>query len=239
MGLLSLEQAKGGPFVYQHEGAVLVLPDPRDMPLEAILNAVASDGRSLLPELRLPLWKLRALLQRWVAHYDLGAPREIERLAYLLDRYDDHVEYDLRIHAGGADLRELWQSRRWRLLLNLIDHLPRHSYYSEAVANDPEHAAMIARSRAEAEANGEEKKPYSPPMTIWTPEVGAIADLIDAVNGVKHVIQVVNSDPKGRKPQPPQAYPRPKTALQNAVQRAKHERRKKQHEALVKRLIRR
>lgn len=235
MGLLSLEQARGGPFVFTHEGASHVLPDPAEMDHTAILAAFRSEGRSLT-QLRMPAWKAAKLLEAWARHHDLGLSSDVERLFYLLERYDKDIEVDLRAHAGGADLGQLWRSRRWRLLLNLIDHLPRHSYYSHAVAHDEEHAKLLAKAQAERAEQGEQKAP-SPPLFQWTPEVNALADLIDAVHSMHHTLRLVNSDPKKKQPTPPAPYPRPQTAIQGATQRAKHEARRKRHEALVARVL--
>jgi hypothetical protein len=44
----------------------------------------------------------------------------------------------------GIDLGELWRARQWRKLLNLIEHLPRNSFFNEARANDPEVAEYLA-----------------------------------------------------------------------------------------------
>ena len=236
MGVLDLEAAKGGPFVFQHGGASHVLPSPTEMSLEDIVRGLRSQGRSFI-QIPMPLWKVQKLTEAWAKHYDLGTPNDVDRLLYLLERYERHIEFDLRAHAGGANLRELWQSRQWRLLFNLIDHLPRHSYYSDAVSNDEEHAKMLAKAQAARAAGGEDSKPYSPPMTQFTPEVAAIADAIDAINGVRHAIIMANSDPKKSPPKAPDPYPRPVTALMGATQRAKFELRKKKHESLVARLL--
>lgn len=239
MDVLSLEAAKGGPFVFQHEGATLVLPDPADLPLGEVLAALRSDGRSLTHQIRMPDYKRRALMRAWAGHYDLGHPRDVERLMYLLQKYGEHLEFDLRVHAAGVDMGDLWRSRRWRYLLNLIDHLPRHSYYRDAEANDPEHAALIAKAQADRAAEGEETKTPRVPLISWTPEVAAIADLIDSVNSVTHTLRVVNSDPKKQPPKAPARYPRPTTAIEGATKSEQFKRREAAHNALVKRLIRR
>lgn len=236
MGILDLEAASGGPFVYQHEGASHSLPNPDLMTLEEIVSAIRSEGRLLVSPVRMPLWKATEVMKAWALHHGLGEPREVQRLLYVLDKHHAHIEYDLHAHAG-VDMQTLWRGRRWRKLLNLIDHLPRHSYYSEAVANDPEHAKMLAKANAEREAAGEEKKKYTPPMTQWTPEVSAIADLIDSVNAMNYTLKMVNSDPKKRAPKPPDPYARPQTALEGATKRAKFERRQAKHDALVARLL--
>lgn len=234
MKLEDLEQAKGGPFVFRHEGALHVLPDPETVSPAWILRAFETDGRTLT-DVRMPLHKAAALLRAWAGHYDLGTARDVRRLAYILDRYADAVEYDLR--TIGDDLGTLWRARRWRLLLNLIDHLPRHSYYSDAVSNDVEHARMLADAYAEQGEDGEKPK-RTMPMTQFTPEVSALADLIDAVNRNTHVLQLVNTDPKaGKKPSPPEPYLRPETALQREMKVATTRARQRKHEELVARLL--
>lgn len=235
MGILDLEAAKGGPFRFTLGGVPCVLPDPAEMSLQEIVTATRTDGLSLT-DVRMPFHKAKALVLAWCKHYDLGTPADIDRLLYLLDRYDKHIEYDLQ-HFAGEDLVRLWQGRRWRRLLNLIDHLPRHSYYSDAVANDEEHARLLAKAQAERKAQGEEEKPWSPPMTMFTPEVTAIADLIDSVAAMHHTLRLVNSDPKKKQPAPPEPYRRPVTALAGATKRAQFEARKAKHEALVARLL--
>lgn len=70
----------------------------------------------------------------------------------------------------------MWQNRQWRRLLNLIDHLPRNSHYSEALAADTD----LAQTLLDAEMRGEIAEP-EPRVLIseWSPEREAAADIVD------------------------------------------------------------
>jgi hypothetical protein len=143
----------------------------------------------------------------------------------VIGKYRAEIEYDLRAQLPGTDLGELWRSRRWRLLLNLIDHLPRNSYYAQAVANDEEHARMLLESMQG------EKSDHSPALSTWTQEAAILADLVDAVNALQHTLIAVNSTKGAGKPKDP--YPRPKTAIDRVRRQVRQER----HEALANRML--
>lgn len=114
-----------------------------------------------------------------------------------------------------------------RYLLSAVDHLPRNSHYAEAVANDEEHALMLA------EVMGNQPKgEYRPPMSTWSPEVAMLADLIDAVNGVRGVLVAANRKP-GTAPPEIKPYPRPGTMLE----KVRREQRRRRHEELVARVL--
>lgn len=184
----------------------------------------------------MPEWKARALFEAWRLHYDLPTTQEVERLVYTIEKWPRAVEADLHMHANGTDLGEMWRTRRWRRLLLLIDHLPGHSYTAAATANDEEHATRLAEYLAEHE-NDDDKEDLGPPIHRWTPEVAAIADLINAVNAGFHknfAAQVGGSSKAGP---PPTPYPTPKTAFGRARERARYERRMRQHESLARRLL--
>lgn len=115
-------------------------------------------------------------------------------------------------------------------MLNLIDHLPRHSFYSQAVADDPEHMEMLER----AKSSGDSGPAPLPPLAWWTPEVDAIATVNDTLLLVKDVLVRVNveASKQGSIPQP-EFTPRPgrrkpgtspKAKLSKAEQEAKHAR---------------
>jgi hypothetical protein len=119
----------------------------------------------------------------------------------------------------------LWRSRRWRYLLNLIDHLPADSHFMEAVSLDEEHArAMVKMSE------GMDKKPYAPPMSQWSMTANLLAVLIDEVRALRHITLAVNSK---QKPQPPNLYPRPQTAFD----KVRLQEREAKHRALVARML--
>lgn len=120
----------------------------------------------------------------------------------------------------GIDLGQLWRARRWRKLLNLIDQLPRDSHYVEAQLDDEELAALMLTLPAPAASRR---------MSEWTPEVEALAVVIDRLT---EVIAVQIAAAGGTAPTF-QAYLRPATA----ADRVRARERMANHRALVARLI--
>jgi hypothetical protein len=228
----ALDAARGGPFSYRSGGHVYTTVDPADLSFDAVLM-ILSIG-TLLAVPNMPLWKRYALTQRWAAHYDIPTIDQANRLAYVVNRYRADLEYDLRVHAN-VDLGEAWRSRRWRTLLATIDRLPSHSYYSEAVSQDPEHARMLAEAMAAA-PESDEPASAAPPLRTWTPEVRLLTDILDAVRRVEWATIAVGS-PSGKAPKPPQPAPRPKSLLSSATKRAEHDKRLAAHKTLVQRLL--
>jgi hypothetical protein len=228
-----LEAATGGPFWFRYEGQNHLLPDPADLPFQTVLAIL--DAERIPDALAMPEWKRARLFAAWAAHYDLPDFQSAQRLSYLVDHYRSALVYDLQSFLN-VDLGDLWRSRRWRTLLDHIDHLPGHSWYSAAVSTDEDHAAMIAESLASREQEGE-VQPKGPSLQSWTPEVAAITRLTDAVKEVSYVVAAVNYSGKGARPQPPKPEPRPRTPLEAAIQRADFNRRKASHDKLVKRLL--
>jgi len=144
----------------------------------------------------------------------------------LLSRYRDELEADFAEQYPGHDLTELWRSRQWRKLLNLIDQLRQPSRYHEAIADDDEHVAMILeakeRSKTEAEAG--------PRLRDFSPEVDAMLRVVDAVNAnTSAVIAAAGGKPRRVEPQP-----RPTTAFE----RVAHRRRSAKHQSLTARALR-
>lgn len=229
MSLDLLEKAHGGPFRVRLRGETAVVVDPAELGFQQVLQALEARVVPGLPPL--PLWQAHQLGRAWAAHYDLPDFQSAQRLAYLLDRYRPALTYDLH-HWCNVDVGELWRARRWRTLLDLIDHLPGWSWYASAVFNDEEHAAMLAESMKSQEESGE-KPTGAPPQHHWTPEVQAITTLTDAVNQITYVTSAAN----GGKPSPPKPMPRPLSPLEKALKRAQHERRQAAHESLVARLL--
>lgn len=225
-----LEASRGGQFRYRHDGIVHTAPNPADLLIGEVLLIL----QSCLPAPNMPLYKRLALTERWRAHYDLPEATSAQRLVYVINRYRDDLEYDLRVHAR-VELAELWHARRWRTLLATIDRLPQHSLYSEAVSQDPEHAKMLAK--AMAERSGEEgSSDNSPPLRTWTPEVRLLTDIFDAIRNLQHTVVAVQV-PKGKAGNPPEASPRPKSILAEETRRAEYDRRLGVHKSLVKRLL--
>lgn len=227
-----LEAARGGPFRFRHQGETFTVADPATLHFQQVLLFLQEEHVPGTPGM--PNWMRRRLFEAWAAHYDLPDFQSANRLAYLVDHYRSALVYDLQTLAG-VDLGELWRARRWRTLLDYIDHLPGHSWYNAAVAGDEEHAEMIARSLAARESEGE-STPQGPPLQTWTPEVAVSTQILDAVRSVQHAIIAVNSE-KGKVPEPPKPAPRPHTPLEAAIKRAQYGKRKAAHDALAKRLL--
>ncbi len=232
-----IEAAHGGPFVVRatapgYPPTTHVIVDPVDMDFMSVLQTLQVEHVPLPVGLRCSEWKRALLFSAWAAHYDLPDFTSAQRLAYLLDRYRSAIVYDIQTFCG-ADIGALWRSRRWRTALDLIDHLPAHSWYSAAVANDEEHAAMIAESLAARQSEGE-KASASPDLHTWTPEVAAITSVTDAIRQLIYTTRAVQGDKQAK---PPEPLPRPSTPLEAAIKRANFSARQERHEALVKRLL--
>lgn len=230
--LAALEAAHFGRFTFRHGGTVYTMMGPEDLGLHQILAVLDAEHLPGTPPM--PRWKRDRLFRAWVAYYDLPSLDQLRRLLFLVDRYRDAIEFDLRYHLNGLDLTTLWKQRRFRFLLNMIDHLPRHSWYTEAVSNDEEHAEMLAKAdAARTEGNDE---PYHPPLHTWSDEVAVLTDILDATRRVGYAIIASNAE-KGKAGKPPEPAPRPQTALERLKKRAKYDVRKERHDALAKRLL--
>jgi hypothetical protein len=120
----------------------------------------------------------------------------------------------------------MWRRGQWRKLLNLIDHLPRNSHYSQAVSLDPEHARLIA----EAQESGKVKSSPAPPMATWSPETERLTAIIDLLKHLIYLTSAVNGG-KGKSPDP-------ELRPESAMTKIKAEQRQKRHEALAARVLR-
>ncbi len=227
----ALDLAHGGPLWVAVGGEVHLAPAPADLPWQILLLTLHAEHVPDMPDMA--LWRTNALFKRWVAHYDLPTHAQAMRLSFLLDRYYPQLEADL--HPRGTDIGALWRARDWRRLLNLIDHLPRNTYYSEKMTNDEEYAKAMAEAQAEQQADGGSAKRTPPPMHSWSFEAGMLAEIIDAIHALDHTTKMVASNGKG--PKAPEPYLRPQTAFADATRAAVHARKKKRHEALTKRIL--
>ena len=218
----------GAPFALKLDGELLQLADPATMHFQAVLTCLAVSLAPGTPDVA--DWKRQVIFDRWCAAYDLPRFRDAQRLAYLVDHYRSAIVYDLRVHAN-SDLGDLWRRRRWRTLLDLLDHLPPHSWFNATVSMDPEHARMVAEAMA-ARPEGE-REDLGPHLTAWTPEAALLTRVID---GLKNVAYTVATS-QGIKTERPQPEPRPKTPLDRERKLAEFARKKKSHESLVSRML--
>ncbi|MFE9337768.1 hypothetical protein [Streptomyces sp. NPDC007063] len=143
-------------------------------------------------------------------------PGGSDRLVYLLGRYGEAIEWDLADRQW--DMGELWRQRRWRFLLNLIEHLPGDSHYLAAVANDDE---LVEQAP--------EPKPGPPPLHTWTPEVDKLTLIADRLG---EAVTAIHNTVAKRPQRPPPRLPRPQTAQD----RIKTKRRREKHHLVKKRL---
>jgi len=227
-----LERGRGGPMRIVVRGERFLLPDPADIDFQMVLLILREKHIPGTPNM--PEWQRARVFDRWAAHYDLPDFDSARRLAYLVDHYRSGLTYDLRSMLG-CDLGELWRARRWRTLLDLIDHLPGHSWYAASVAMDEEHAKMLAESLAARQAAGEDVEKAGPSLVGWTPEVSQLANILDAVRHVAYSVVAVQIGKEAG--QPPAPSPRPVTPLERELKRAEQARRKAAHDAIVARVL--
>lgn len=144
----------------------------------------------------------------------------------MLSRYRDELEADFAEQYPSNDLTELWRSRQWRKLLNLIDQLRQPSRYHEAIANDDEHVAMILEAKERSKTEDE----AGPRLRDFTSELDALLRAVDAINSnTMAVIAAGGGTPKRVEPQA-----RPTTAFERVAYR----RRSAKHQSLVARALR-
>lgn len=234
MDSIDFLEFSGGPLtlVSAADADPIRLPDPRQMHFQKVLEALEGRFAPGTPG-GMPFWKKDLVFDRWRAAHDLPPFEEARRLAYLVDHYRAPISHDLALR--GHDLSSLWRERRWTLLLDILDRLPSHSWYSVSVTEDEEHAAMLAeRLAAEPPSEGENA---GPSLSSWTPEVAVLTGVLDAVRRVEYAVIAAQAGSKAAG-QPPKPSPRPVTPLERALKRADFERRKAKHEALVARVLR-
>lgn len=151
----------------------------------------------------------------------------MRRLAYYLDKYASELEVDFARVYPGIDPGDLWRRRQWRKLLNLIDHLPRASFFTAAVANDDEHVEQIIAARERA---GSEQGESGPSLSEYDGVLERLDALVDATNqNTKATIAAAGAKP----PQiPPQQRP------ETAFERVAHRRKTAKHQQTVSRMLR-
>lgn len=105
-------------------------------------------------------------------------------------------------------------------MLNLIDHLPRHSFFGEALATDEEIAAVIA---------GREMPESQQRFSEWSPLHEVMVAAVERLDHIANVLLAVNQNTPGK----PFRWPRPVSAVEKY--RANHK--AQVHESLVDRLL--
>lgn len=122
----------------------------------------------------------------------------------------------------GVDLAREWRSRRWRRLLNLIDHLPAHSAYAEALAADEDLAVAVLAHPQPDGATG-------PRVSEWTSERAALAEISDKLSTlIAATIAAAGS-------RPPKLIPSPRPRV--AADQVRERQRAAAHLSLVERVL--
>ncbi|RDG37964.1 hypothetical protein [Streptomyces corynorhini] len=227
MDLDALEREGGrsaGPFTVRHGGRTYTLADPCDLHWRTIARLGADvdhDTRVLLGDQAdmfrctpMPAWKMTRMVAAWREHHGLGNP---DRLLSLLDRYSEAIDADLADR--GWDLAQLWARRRWRFILNIVEHLPSASHTLTAMADDDELAAQIP-----------EPEPGPPPLAGWSPEIATLTLIADRLGEVVTAIHNTTAKKPGK---PPPPLPRPQTAHDRLARR----RRRASHQLIKDRLL--
>lgn len=137
-----------------------------------------------------------------------------------MDRFAGAIEYDFAVR--GIDLVDEWRMRRFRRILNLVDHLPRNSAYVQAVTDDEEWAEQVLSLPQRAQRPRVD-------MADWSPELERLTDLYDRLGElIRAVVAGAGAKPKRVAP-----APRPTTALD----RMRARKRRATHDRLVSVLL--
>lgn len=170
-------------------------------------------------------WKVDVIWRAWIRHNGLVPMPHLRRLVYMMEKYADGIEYDLRHHLD-VSAGELWRDRRWRELLAYIDMLPNDSHKNRLLSLDEDHMAALI----EAKRKGPQQD-AKPSMADWGQLESMMAVLIDAVNRNTEVTHAVA--PGKKQPLRIANYPRPATAAEKVERQLQ----KKQHEDMVRMLL--
>lgn len=135
-----------------------------------------------------------------------GDVDSISRLLFLVSRFRKEVLADLR-ETFHVDLSELFSTRRWKDLLDLIDSLPGASRLTAALLLDKELAEQILKDEEE---KTEKEDEWSPNLSEYTLTNHLMIQLIDHIASLEATLIAVN----GGKPQAPRPVARPKTAVE-------------------------
>jgi hypothetical protein len=212
----------GGPMVVRLGIELLTLPPAADLPWKAVVAVITNPAAFLMAVwprgVDIPHWKVGPLQQAWIRHNGLPDEHQARRLVYMMQKYYNGIEYDLRDRLG-LSVGDLWRERRWRELLTYIDHLPSNTHMNRLLTSDEEHMEAILRGQKKGTPGS-----GRPSMSDWGQLETMMATLIDAVNRNTAMQQAI-ANPKGAKPRI-EPYPRPYSAadkIRNKIQKQEHE----------------
>ena len=92
----------------------------------------------------------------------------------------------------------MWGERRWRELLNLINHLPPNSHFNEALACD--RGVMVAMERSaerRREAGIEDERPVGPRVSQVSEEARRMGEVVSSLRYLAKVVIAASPKSKG------------------------------------------
>lgn len=236
MDLDRLDAELGGTFRVQLGESVVELPPATDYPwahVAAMLGDPLMWAAMIWPS-NMPLrwWQVEVVQRAWARHNGLPDAPQARRLLYMVQKFGNGIEFDLRNHLHGVSLGELFRGRRWRELLNLLDQLPTDTHMNRLLTTDEDYMEAVLGD-AEPSKDDDEEKPQAPSMAHWSQTNAMLAALIDAVNKLNASNQAL-AGAKNPKFEP---YPRPESAAQKIMARREEQRKRRKHEELVSLLL--
>ncbi|NMW64587.1 hypothetical protein HHJ78_03345 [Mobiluncus mulieris] len=118
----------------------------------------------------------------------------------------------------GVDVSAEYKARRWRKLLVLIDQLPSASRFAQAYLTDENNSDRLALAQLEAEKDTDNNH-GSMSFREWDLQASQLAILIDAIHALNATVMAVG----GGKPPHIEPFPRPQTAGEKALDKARAE----------------
>ncbi len=229
MDLDQLDAEVGGPLSVRDGARIIAVPPATQFHWRTVAAAIRDKyafAEFVWPRgMPLQNWKLDVIHLAWIRHNGLTPMPGLQRLVYMMEKYADGIEYDLRHHLD-VSAGELWRGRRWREMLGYIDQLPNDSHKNRMLSLDEEHMGAIIASQRNRQPSD-----AKPSMADWGQLESMMAVLIDAVNRNTEVTHAVA--PGKKQPLRISNYPRPATA----AEKVEHDLQKKQHEDMVAALL--
>jgi len=215
VNIQALEQVQDGPLVIKLSGQRITLPLPAELSVHEIMDAYRTFGATLFDP-RTPGMTNAVAAQAfdlWKARHDLFAEEvDLSAFLWLIDKYGDAAELDLRIVAR-VSLVDEWKARNWRHLAALLNALPLASHTKAAMHTDPKYAEMVAAQveKRKGEAGKQPDEPGGPSLVEWTLAAELATKTLDEIRALRTTLIAVNST-KGKQPAAPKPEPRPRTA---------------------------
>jgi hypothetical protein len=234
LALLDVEGSERFALSVHHDGLV----PATDLPHETVVQCLQNPRvflATVAGDRRMPFREIVRLQASWRVQQGLIDGDGLARLLWIVGTFSSELEVDLLQHVG-VSLGDLWRRRQWRLLLNLIDHLPRATWSWQAMANHPEYAERIAGQVAARRLLADPDEGPSPSLVEHTPEVAALTSVIDAINALRVTVMQANT-PSGKSIPKIPPYPRPRTLIDSMIDSKERMQRWAKHEELANRLL--